>query len=159
MGDLVDHLYAGGHWRIGFFGLCPEVTWSCSCYGAYLEAMTRHGLEIDSRLAVRIDLSAALSGTEFRDEVAFNQVKTLLSEGVDAWVCPSAMTNQSLCRYLLANGVRLPEDLSLVSYHGNSCPSSADLPVITTSEVVAGVWPLTSRTQISRILELTLKAT
>ena len=46
------------------------------------------------------------------------------------------MTAQSLCGYLLAPGVRLPEDLSLVSYHGNSCPSSAGLPVITTSEVV-----------------------
>jgi DNA-binding LacI/PurR family transcriptional regulator len=136
VGDLVDHLYAGGHRRIGFFGLCPEVTWSCSRYGAYLEALTRHGLEVDARLAVRIDLPSALSGSEFRDEVAFNQVKTLLSEGVDAWVCPSAMTGQSLCRYLLANGVRIPADLSLVSYHGNSCPSSADLPVITTTEVV-----------------------
>lgn len=136
VGDLVDHLYAGGHRRIGFFGLCPEVTWSCSRYGAYLEALTRHGLEVDARLAVRIDLPSALSGSEFRDEVAFNQVKTLLSDGVDAWVCPSAMTGQSLCRYLLANGVRIPADLSLVSYHGNSCPGSADLPVITTTEVV-----------------------
>ena len=134
--DLVDHLYASGHRRIGFFGLCPEVTWSCSRYGAYLEALTRHGLVIDPRLAVRIALPTALSGSEFRDENAFTQVKNLLSEGVDAWVCPSAMTGQSLCRHLLANGVRLPEDMSLVSYHGNSCPSSADLPVISTSEVV-----------------------
>ena len=133
--DLVDHLYASGHRRIGFFGLCPEVTWSCSRYGAYLEALTRHGVEIDSRLAVHIDLEAALASGEFHHETAFSQVKTLLGEGVDAWVCPSAATGQSLCRYLLASGVRLPADMSLVSYHGNSSPSSPELPALTTTVV------------------------
>ena len=136
MAELIGHLHAAGHRRIGFFGLCPEMTWSCSRYAAYVEALTRLDLEFNVNQVVRIDLPAALSPVEFTAEAAFAQVRSQLAQGVDAWVCSSSMTGNSLCRYLLSQGVRLPEDMSLVSYHGASTPRAADLPEITSTDVV-----------------------
>jgi len=136
MNELIQHLYASGHRRIGFFGLCSEMTWSSARFAAYVEALTRLDLEFNPAQVVRIDLATALSTTEFTAEAAFAQVRTQLGQGVDAWVCSSSMTGQSLCRHLLAQGVRLPDDMSLVSYHGSSGVLAHDLPLITSTDVV-----------------------
>jgi LacI family transcriptional regulator len=136
MAELVGHLYAAGHRRIGFFGLCPEVSWSSSRYAAYVESITRLDLDLDMRNIVRIDLASALSIDEFAARSGVDQVRTRLAKGVDAWICSSAMTAQTLCRQLLALGIKLPDDMSLVSYHGGSYPHSGDLPTITTTDVV-----------------------
>jgi LacI family transcriptional regulator len=136
MAELVHHLHAAGHRRIGFFGLCPEMTWSCSRYAAYVEALTRLDLEFNPRQVVRVDLPSALSAVEFSAPEAFDQVRTQLREGVDAWICASSMTGQSLCRYLLAQGVRLPDDMSLVTCHGASAASPPDLPVMTSTDII-----------------------
>ena len=134
--EIVHHLHAAGHRRIGYFGLCPEMTWSCSRYAAYVEALTRQNLEFNLNQVVRIDLESALSPSEFIAAEAFAQVTAQLRQGVDAWVCSSSVTGHSLCRYLLAQGVRLPQDMSLVSYHGASAPRPLDLPAITSTDVV-----------------------
>lgn len=136
MAELVRHLHQGGHTRIGFFGLCPEVSWSSSRFAAYVESLTRLGLEVDLRDVVRVDLAAALSTREFPVEPWIGQVRNRLGQGVDAWICASAMIGQTLCRQLLADGVRLPEDVSLASYHGSSFPQPRDLPVMTTTDIV-----------------------
>ena len=39
MASLVEHLYSTGARRIGFFGLCRQMSWSCSRYAAYIEAL------------------------------------------------------------------------------------------------------------------------
>lgn len=136
MYELLTHLYAGGHRRIGFFGLCAEVSWSCARFAAYVESFTRLDLELDMRDVVRIDMASALSAREFAGKPWRDQVAARMRQGVDAWVCSSSMTGQTLCRHLLGRGVRLPEDISLVSYHGGSYPRAGDLPFITTTDVV-----------------------
>ncbi len=136
MAELINHLHSTGHRRIGFFGLCPEVSWSSSRYAAYIEALTRLNLDIDPLNVVRIDLPAALSAAEFACRPALDQVRSRLAKGVDAWVCSSSMTGQTLCRQLLISGVRLPEDMALVTFHGASYPHANDLPNITTTDVV-----------------------
>lgn len=136
MDELIAHLHAGGHRRIGFFGLCPDVSWSSARYAAYVEALTRRDLEFDPRNVVRIDLVSALSTEEFSPEPWGERVTARLRGGVDAWVCSSALTGHTLCRYLIKAGVRLPEDAALVSYHGGSFPRTTDLPQITTTDVV-----------------------
>jgi LacI family transcriptional regulator len=136
MSELVNHLYAAGHRRIGFFGLCPEVSWSSSRYAAYVESITRLDLELDMRNIVRIDLESALSIAEFPVQGGVDQVRARLGKGVDAWICASTVTAQTLCRQLLVAGIKLPQDMSLVSYHGGSYRHPADLPLITTTDVV-----------------------
>ena len=136
MAELIHHLHAGGHRRIGFFGLCTEMTWSCSRYAAYVESLTRLDLEFNPNQVIRVDLPSALSPVEFSAVDAFEKVRDQLRQGVDAWVCASSMIGQSLCRYLLAQGLRLPEDLSLVTCHGTSIASAPDMPVITCTDVI-----------------------
>ncbi len=136
MFELLTHLHAAGHRNIGFFGLCPEVSWSSARFAAFVEALTRLDLEPDMRNVVRIDMAAALSAREFSGKAWRDQVGARLRQGVDAWVCSSSTTGQTLCRHLLGKGVRLPEDVSLVSYHGGSYPGATDLPLITTTDIV-----------------------
>ncbi len=136
MFELLKHLYSSGHRRIGFFGLCPEVSWSCARFAAFIEALTRINMEPDMRDVVRIDMAAALSSREFSGKSWREQVAGRLRQGVDAWVCSSSMTGQTLCRHLLGKGLRLPEDVSLVSYHAGSYPRATDLPFITTTDIV-----------------------
>jgi DNA-binding LacI/PurR family transcriptional regulator len=133
---LVEHLYQGGHRRLGFFGLCPEVSWSSSRFAAFVEALTRRDMVYEPRNAVRIDLESALSPSEFAPAKWSEQVLARLGAGVDAWLCASTMTAQSLFRFFLQAGVRVPQDAALVSYHGGSLPRVADLPFITTTDVV-----------------------
>ncbi len=134
--ELIAHLQAGGHRRIGFFGLCPEVSWSCARYAAYVEALTRRDLGLDLRNVVRIDLPAALAAEEFPADAWGATVKARLRDKVDAWICASAMTAQTLCRFLLGAGLNIPGDVALASYHGGSYPRAGDLPAITTTDVV-----------------------
>ncbi len=136
MGELVEHLHSAGHRKIGFFGLCPEVSWSCGRYGTFVEALTRLDLELDPRNIVRIDLPSALSPDEFSSVPWADHVRTRLRDKVDAWICPSALTGQTLCRFFLGEGVRMPDDVSLANYHSGSRLNPPDLPEITTASVV-----------------------
>jgi LacI family transcriptional regulator len=133
---LVEHLQAGGHRRIGFFGLCPEVSWSSARFAAFVESLTRREMDYDPRNVVRIDLASALSPAEFPVQAWATQVRARIKDGVDAWLCPSTMTAQSLARFFKKSGVRVPEDVAFVSYHGGSMPRSVDFPFITTTDVV-----------------------
>ncbi len=134
--DLVGHLYAAGHRRIGFFGFCPEVSWSRARFAAYVEALAMYGLPYDPRWVVQIDLARALSPQPFPTAEAGATVLQLLGEQVDAWIGASSRTASSLHNDLLAQGLRVPEDVALTSYHG-ARPSPADtgLPPFTTTAV------------------------
>ncbi|MCU0792864.1 MAG: LacI family transcriptional regulator [Opitutaceae bacterium] len=136
MAELVHHLHAGGHRRIGFFGLCPEVSWSSARYAAYIETLTRLDLAIDPRDVVRISLEQALSSEEFSSAPWAQAIETRRRAGVDAWVCASSMTGRTLCRFFVNRGLSIPRDVALVSYHGGSYPKANDLPAITTTDVI-----------------------
>ncbi len=133
---LVEHLVSGGHRRIGFFGLCPEVSWSSTRFAAFVESLTRRDLAFEPKNVVRIDLQSALSPVAFGSASWGSQVRARLRDGVDAWLCASTMTAQSLWRFFQKSGVRVPEDAAFVSYHGGSLPRSADMPFETTTDVV-----------------------
>jgi LacI family transcriptional regulator len=136
MSELVEHLHAGGHRKIGFFGLCPEVSWSCGRFGAFVESLTRLDLELDPRNVVRIDLTSALSPDEFSSAPWADHIRSRLRDKVDAWICPSALTGRTLCHFFLDEGLRLPDDVSLADYHGGSRVNLTNLPQITTASVV-----------------------
>ncbi len=134
--ELMEHLYAAGHRRIGFFGLCPEVTWSCGRFAAYVESLTRLDLAYDPANVVRIDLKAALEADPFPMPETGNQVLDRIRHQVDAWVCASSTTAEALRMHLLAAGLRIPADVALTSFHGNSRYASNGLPPFTTTDVV-----------------------
>lgn len=135
--ELVAHFRAGGHRRIGFFGLCPEVSWSGARFAAYVEALLAHGLEFDARDAIRIDRATALQVGEFGPGAWSRELAERRKAGVDAWLCPSAITGRSLLRHLLAQGARVPQDVAVANYHGSSAgEAGSGLPAITTTDIV-----------------------
>lgn len=101
-----------------------------------VEGLTHLDIEYDARNVVRIDINAALAMDDFPAADWAAQVRARLRAGVDAWVCASATTGQTLQRFFAAEGVRIPEDAALVSYHGGSNPIAPNLPQITTTDVV-----------------------
>lgn len=112
---LVREFLAAGQRRIGFFGFCPEVSWSRSRLAAFLEAKINSALPHEQRDSVGVSLQQALAPQEFEDDGWGAKIWARVRQGVDAWVCSSAGTASSLLRYLVARGVKVPRDVSLAS--------------------------------------------
>ncbi len=132
---LVRHLRAGGHERIGFFGLCPQMSWASSRFAAYVEALVKVGLPYLPDNVVEISLENALSPEIFERNGWTDRVISRTKAGVDAWVCSSAGVAETLCRCFLDHGLRVPQDVALVGYHKRT-PMSSNMPVLTTTVVI-----------------------
>jgi DNA-binding LacI/PurR family transcriptional regulator len=130
MQQIVRHLVDGGHRQIGFFGCCPEVSWSRSRYSAYVGALALGHLLYDPANAVGITLGEAFESSVFAPGAWAKSVMERLRSGVDAWVCASAVTAQSLCRFFLDEGLKIPGDVAVTGYHIHVTPSDS-LPSIT----------------------------
>ncbi len=132
---LAKHLSAGGRRRIGFFGLCREMSWACARFAAYVEALVSLGLPYEGRNVVEISLDNAMSPTTFPVGPWWEQVNTATKQKrVEAWICSSAATSHTLCRAFLDHHLKMPEDIAVAGYHrGVSAP--ADLPSITSTVV------------------------
>jgi LacI family transcriptional regulator len=111
------------------------MSWACSRFAAYVEALVSVGLPYDGRNVVRISLDNAMSPTTFPIGAWWETVKTATQEKrADAWICSSAATSHTLCRAFLDHGFRMPQDIAMAGYHrGASVP--ADLPSISSTVV------------------------
>lgn len=112
---LLQHLIQGGHEKIGFFGYCPQISWSRSRLAAFMEGMLRLDLSFDRRDIVPVSLEQGWTKAEFADDGWGGKVMARLKQGVDAWVCASAGTATTLLSWLLQKGVKVPRDVALVS--------------------------------------------
>jgi DNA-binding LacI/PurR family transcriptional regulator len=130
MQQVVRHLADGGYRRIGFFGFCPEVSWSRSRYSAYVGALALEQLQFEPANAVAITPGEALDESAFASGIWAKAVMERFRCGVNAWVCPSAGTAQSLCRFFLEQGLKIPGDVAVTGYH-NPLTAVAGLPAIT----------------------------
>ncbi len=119
MNQIVKHLVAGGCRRIGFFGLCHDMSWSLARFGAFVEAMLIHRQEVRMQDVTEITLPEALSESEsdFQSGAAMLRAAELTREGVDAWVCPSEMIARSLYHNLYHNGFKVPENVAITGFH------------------------------------------
>jgi LacI family transcriptional regulator len=135
MSALVRHLHAAGHSRLGFFGLCREMSWSCSRFAAYVEAHVALGLTYDPAQTVPIEFADGRSPVPFPDGPWGETVMNRINQGVRAWVCPSSMTGYTLSRFLLSRGVRLREDVAVTGFHTAVGPPPG-LPVLTATDAV-----------------------
>ncbi len=133
--SLVRHLTASLHLRIGFYGFCPEVSWSRSRMAAFVEALATEGLEFDPAQIVKVGANSVLSDSEFvpeGDEVA--QIAACEKLGVTAWIASCSAAGWSLLRYFLQQGRRIPQDVAVASCHQKIQPGH-DLPDITSYRV------------------------
>ncbi len=131
---LVKHLKEMGHERIGFFGLCPDISWARSRFGAYAEAMIAYGLPLNFDDVVQIEDVKSVVKFPYLDEAAVEKLVRKISRGVRAWMCANDVIANSVCASLLRRGVRIPEDVSVTGFHRRPYPL-AHLPALTTTEV------------------------
>lgn len=133
---LVSHFLAGGHSKIGFFGYCPDVSWSRSRLAAYMEAMLHRNMPHDRRDIIPVSLAQSLTNREFADDGWGPKVLARLKQGVDAWVCPSAGMAASLLVFLAQKGLKVPREVALASC-SERYPDRNQLPEVTMMHVVS----------------------
>ena len=131
---LVKHLRQSGHERIGFFGFCREMSWSCARFSAYVEALIHLGLEYEPRQVVEVSLENMLAPGVFSAGGWTTPVFKGIDAGVHAWICASTATGHTLCRTLLERGVRIPEEVAVTGYH-RDLSEPGNLPVLTSTDV------------------------
>ncbi len=132
--SLVRHLVESGHQKIGFFGLCPEVSWSRSRFAAYVEGLVTFGLPFRMDRVVSISLTEALAIDPFNDGEWSGRVDCCQREGVTAWIAGSSMTALTLHHYLTQRGIRVPADVSITSFHQQIYPGGS-MPQFTVMDV------------------------
>ncbi len=132
---LVEHLRGLGHKRIGFFGLCPELSWSRARYGAYIDALIGANLplipEATFRIALRKD-NGTLFPLDFSDKI--DAIIKQVRSGVTAWIVPDEGVAYALEGALIGQGLRIPEDISVVGFHRHPA-HPANTPLVTSVSV------------------------
>lgn len=114
--ELVKKLIKRGHDKIGFMGYRPQLAWSRSRLGGYLQAMYTSGLEVDKSLIVG----------EMDDQIVVDKLK----EGVTAWVCSIDVLGYELCRKLLDRGIKIPDQVNITGF--NAVRPLLNCPKLTT---------------------------
>ena len=133
MALLLEHLLEGGCRRIGFFGFCHEVSWSCARFAAYVEAMRSRDLPYHPKDACDISKEQALAYRDFNAEGWGPNVLARIKQGVDAWICPSSGTASTLLGFLLEKGVKVPREVAVASCSGRF--DRPEMPTMTMLEV------------------------
>jgi LacI family transcriptional regulator len=131
---LLKHFIDGGHGRIGFFGYCPQVSWSRARLAAFFEACMHLGIPFDRKDVVPVSLEQAVTQREFEDDGWGGKVLTRIKQGVDAWLCASAGTASALVRFLLDKGVKVPKEAAVASC-SERYEDRPQLPLITNMHV------------------------
>ena len=119
MDFLVGHLIASRYKRIGFFGRCPDMTWSRSRFAGFVDAMLQHSREFRAEDVVEITLEESLAEREFRAGASMSRALEMTLKGIDAWVCPSDVIAKSLYEHLSKAGVKIPDDVGMTGFHSS----------------------------------------
>jgi DNA-binding LacI/PurR family transcriptional regulator len=131
--DLVRHLVAAGHRKIGFFGFCRTMSWARSRLGAYVEALSEMALEYDPVNLVEVSLEDALAETVVPAISAATRVRERVGQGVRAWIGASENLGYSLCRAILDQGLKIPDDVAITGFHASPRGSMYGLPTLTST--------------------------
>jgi DNA-binding LacI/PurR family transcriptional regulator len=133
IGGLVRRFREAGHRKIGFFGFCREMSWSCSRFAAYVETMASMDLPYEPSDVIKITLEEALATGIFNADEWAQRVMARHKSGVHAWICASSGTAVTLCRFFSDAGLRIPQDVEVAGYHQDTARS--DMPSLTSTQV------------------------
>lgn len=118
---LTNYLIANGHKKIGFVGTRLATTSIFDRYMGYMKAMLEHNLPMDDRWIIddRTADNELFDKIEFPDELP------------TAFVCNCDETAFKAIRDLKANGVAVPDDISIVGYDNYLISEISDPPITT----------------------------
>ncbi len=112
LGELVDHLVAAGHRRIGFITYAGKQNWEMERLGAYAAALWRHGLHPEpERIVALRSLDQPLSA----DREAWQRAH---DAGVTAWVCANDLLAYTFIARLREDGIDVPGEVSVAGFDG-----------------------------------------
>ncbi len=148
---LVAHLRATGRKRIGFFGLCGDMTWSRSRFAGFVDATIQHGGRFESTDLVEVTLEEALSEIEFQAGLASQRAVERSRRGVDAWICSSEMIARSLLRHMEQAGFSIPGDVSITGFHASSIRPQTGILLTSTEAPLAELGAAALRRLVHRI--------
>ncbi len=116
--QIVAHLAAEGHKRLGFFGFSPSFSWARTRYGAFVAALTEIGLPFAAEDLITVPDAAAASFLPPDLAAHLPAVRARVRSGVKAWVCSSFVLAQALALALRSVGVEVPGQVSVTGCHG-----------------------------------------
>ena len=126
----VDHLVALGHRRIGLAIGPDRFVPTRRKVAAFAAALARHGLD-DGGVHVSSSLYTAEGGQAAATD--------LLDSGHTAIVCGSDLMALGAIRAVRSNGLRVPEDVSVLGYDDSLLVAFADPPLTTVRQPVDAV--------------------
>lgn len=115
MHQMMSHLVAQGHQKIGFVGRSRDFAWSKARCGGYNKAL--YELNLPTNPAWIIDVPAPVL-EDFNDEwdAVADKVAAQICQGVRAWMACSDWAGYALSRKLLERGFCIPDDVSITGF-------------------------------------------
>lgn len=134
---LVEHLYAQGHRRIGYFGPPHQFVWGPARASAFVAGLLK--LQLPEDPAWRIDSDSPAADARLVDHSR---------EDVTAWVVPHEHLAHRAWGVLTQAGLQVPEAVSLAGFHVHAVPPG--VPPITTA---LAPWRDIGRHALRRLLD------
>ncbi len=112
--QLVDHLAELGHERFAWLGGNQHLGRHQLRLSALRECLSIRGLELDEKFVVSVDSADRQEGFDCAAEL-MSRVDNDQAQRPTAWVCYNGLMARGAHQFALTNGIRIPEDISLVT--------------------------------------------
>ena len=120
----VEHLIAAGHRRIGYLSNIDEIPATRGRLAGYLQTLEAHGIEVDRSL-ITTSASTTAQGREAASRLLDR------SDRPTALFCFNDRIAMGAYQAALAHGLRIPDDLSIISIDNFELLADALLPGLT----------------------------
>ena len=122
--DATTHLIQLGHRRIAFVGGPPNTFSSVDRLEGFRLAMAQNGIPVDEELVVDGDYTMEGGAAAFRRLMAVRRLPTAIFAAND-------QTALGVMREARHNGLRIPQDISVVGFDGIAAAAQAEPPLTT----------------------------
>lgn len=117
MSEIISHLHGLGHERIAFVGRASSLNWANERFAGYVSALLKAGLDYRESDVFDVDLKPMLEeGHERHWEKLAGRVRKAIDSGVTALVCSSDWPANQLHKRLAEQGIKIPDDVSIVGF-------------------------------------------